>query len=373
MKKWKIVALMTLVMSIFIMTGCGNSSGSVSSEQEKDEGIKLRGSAIVNSESGWFDQITPWMEQVKEETNGKVQFDVFTSGELVAAGHSYDALNSGKIDIELAMIPSYEPERFPLSEVTLLPLSKSDASIAAKAIEMLMESDVQLKDGKTYYQLEYEDNGLVAFPSLPTEEYLITTTGNHFNSADDLSKLRLRAGSRVHDIFVKNIGANSISMPAIELYEALSRKALDGSLISIADWTQYGFQDIFKYTLEGVTVGHFKFVVAMKKDKWESLPEDVQESMSRGLKETLDLGLKGWEVRRGEGSKMYEEKGGQFLHINDVNPEVKDRLEQAIEQTWFSWIETLESAGHPGLETAKLWRDLIIQAGGDVPEGVKNL
>ena len=294
------------------------------------------------------------MEQVKDETGNRVQFDVFTSGELVAAGHSYDALNSGKIDIELAFIPSYEPERFPLSEVTLLPLSKSNATIAAKAIEMLMESDVPLKDGKTYYELEYESNGLVAFPSLPTEEYLISTTKNYFNSVDELSKVRIRAGSRVHDIFVKNMGANSISMPAIELYEALSRNALDGSLISVADWTQYGFQDIFKYTLEGVTVGHFKFVVAMKKDKWDSLPENVQESMSRGLKETLDLGLKGWEVRRDEGSAIFKDKGGQFIHINDVDPEVKDRIEQAIEKTWFSWIETLENAGHPGLETARL-------------------
>ena len=51
------------------------------------------------------------------------------------------------------------------------------------------------------------------------------------------------------------------------MYDALSRGTFDGSFYSIADWSGYGFQDLFKYTVTGINFGHFNGFIGMSKEE----------------------------------------------------------------------------------------------------------
>ncbi|WP_078428299.1 TRAP transporter [Alkalihalobacterium alkalinitrilicum] len=382
-RNWLYAAVFTMLL--IFLTACGGGGSEPTSNQDGDgnsetenndseETINLVAATGVSPQHGWVSGFfVPWMEKVTEETNGRVQFEQFHSGELVEITKEYDSMNQGIADVTL-FPPIYDPQRFPMSEITMLPLTHSDTYIASKAYEMLLNSDVPLLDGKTFTELEYGDMGLVVMGMPTTMEYSISTTGKEFNSVDDIIGATLRTSSRIHEMYAQRIGANTITMPAMDMFDAMSRGAFEGSFYSIADWSGYGFQDLFMYTFTGVNFGHFNSLIAMTQDKWESLPEDVREIMVNAASELLTQGADVWVNRSEEMIDYSLENGGKFVtSIEELDPEVQEHFLSGIEETWYDYIDLLDDRGMPGKEVVKLWRDLIIEAGGSVPEGVMNL
>lgn len=379
-KRNRYFLLSILFLAFSVLAACGGESASNDGESKNgdssssNEKIKLRvTSALAPTHGQWEGFFVPWMDQVMEESDGRVEFVTFTSGELVEAGNELDALNEGTVDIAAPLLPIYDPQRFPLSEVSMLPLTSSDPIIAGRAYNKLVTSDHKFSNGKTFQEMEYGEHGLKAFGPTISQEYSISTTGLEFNSTADLKKAKLRTPSRIHEIYSKHVGINSVTMPTFDLFDAMSRGAIDGSYLFIADWTGYGFQDLFKYTVQGINLGHFGSVLAMTEEKWNSIPEDIQQIMIKAMDDHRDAGSQLWIDRSAEIIESTKAEGAKFVQLEDVNPEVKQTLEDGLVKTWHDFIDLLEEQGEPGKEVAILWRDYIIDEGGSVPEEVMDL
>ncbi len=370
-------------MLFLLVTACSGGGSELTSNQEgngdaantanEEEPIKLVVTTGVSPSHAWIEGfMIPWMEKVTEKTNGRVQFEQFHNGELVDFGKEYDAMLQGVADVSL-LSAIYDPQRFPMSEVTMLPLTYSDVHIASKAFTNLLKSDVPLKDGKTFAEIEFGDAGLAVLGFPTTMEYTISTGGKEFNSVNDVIGTTLRSASRIHEIYNKSIGANTINMPGTEIFEALSRGAIDGVFHNVADWSGLGFQDLMKYALTGINFGHFNSTIAMTQEKWESLPEDVRQIMVETAEELIPQGADFVANRGDEMRDYFLDKGGKFVDLEELDPEVQEHLTKGIEDTWFNYIDILNERGIPGKEVVKLWRDLVVEAGGRVPEGIMNL
>ncbi|WP_269758055.1 TRAP transporter substrate-binding protein DctP [Thalassobacillus sp. C254] len=314
--------------------------------------------------------MVPWMERVEELTDGQVTFDTFTGGELVEVPDEAEALHSGTVDVAL-VLPIYEPDQYPMAEVTMLPLTHSDTIIASNAWRKLMESDEELIDGQSYREMQFDD--FQVFPVSTTQEYSISTTGHEFNSVNDIEGTSLRTPSRIHETYSDKTGINSVTIPAVEMYDALSRGAFEGSFYSIADWTGYGFQDLFTYTVTGVNFGHFNAFIGMTDATWDEMPENVQEAMAQAHDEIFTPGAEEWLERAEEAIAYNEDEGGSFVDFNELDPEVQEHFIQGIEDTWYEYIDLLEANGLPGNELAIMWRDILIEEGGEVPEAIMEL
>ena len=374
MKKYSLLIILLVSVLIFT-TGCvEKQSGSTQgSNGTGDETITLRLSSGLSMKSGAMEGFfEPWMKRVEEETNGRVQFEVFTSGELVPVGEELRAIKDGTIDIAAPIYTPYDSQRFPLSEVTMLPLVKSDAKIAAQAYANLIKSDVIINDGKTYSQLEFDANEIKVLPTNIAEKAVISTVDHPIKTTKDLN-LSLRTSSRVSEMFAKHVGIGTVTMPATEQYDALSRGTVDGAIISIPDWTGYGVHELFTYALEGLNLGHFSYVWAMSEEKWNSLPKDVQQIMEDVAYEEIITGAELWLERDQATKDEFMKNGGQLGEFSKLDSETQEVLLKGMEDTWFEWIEDLENRGQSGTEIAKLWRDLIVEQGGEVPDGVMNL
>lgn len=374
MKKWS--GIFVLFMITILITGCVESSGGQSDSQEssEDDELKLILSSGLSTKNGWWEgYFLPWMEKVEERTDGRVQFEHYANEELIPINEELQALENKTIDIAAPLWPQYDPNRFPLSEVTMLPLLESDTKIATKAYAKLVESDKELVDGKTFNDIEYKNRGLVVFATPTTEEYVISTKDYPFETVEDFENASLRSPTRVHEMFAKKVGIDSISMPSTDMFDAINRGAFEGSFFSIADWTGYGMQDVFTYTLEGINLGHFAGMWAMEEETWNELPEDVQDIMKESSYEQINDGAELWMDRSKKIRTDAEEDGAVFDDFDNLNSEAQDLLVEGIEETWFEWIEELEDNGHPGKEIAMLWRDLIVEEGGTVPEKIMNI
>lgn len=357
------------VLSVALL-GAGCASG----EPGEGDTITLRvGTGVSNQNLYWSAGVEPWMEHVTESTNGRVQFETYTSGELVDVTEELDALNSGTLDIAL-LLPIYQPDQFPLAEVSMLPIGETDTAIGSAAWKALMESDTELQDGKTFYESQFADQGLKAFPVHTTQEFTVSTTGQEFDSVPSTQSLQLRTASRVHDIYAGALGINTVSIPNAETFDALSRGAFDGAFTSVADWGNYGLQDLYKYTVTGINFGHFNGTIAMTESRWSALPEDVQSAMENALEETYDEGARAW-LEKADEIRTYNETeaNGKFVNVSDLPPDVQELLEDGVDETWQTWIDTLEGQGHAGRETALLWRDLFVSEGGEVSPAIGEL
>src|SRR5699024_9087200 len=185
--------ILFMVMSfLLIISACGDSNESTSNEGGQKEGtqdpIVLTSSFGATDQHFWYRGfLNVLMDEVEEGSNGEVRFERFTGGELVELGTELEALNSNAIDVALSLQAPYDPQRFPYTEVVMLPTLESDAGIITDAMVNLMQSDIEIKDGKTYNELEFTDKGLVAFPNPSTEAYILSSTKKEFESVEDFN------------------------------------------------------------------------------------------------------------------------------------------------------------------------------------------
>ncbi|WP_158595089.1 TRAP transporter substrate-binding protein DctP [Oceanobacillus piezotolerans] len=365
-----------VLFSFFILiflAACGGSDETNSGEGSSEK-IILKASSGVPEEHVWFEALfNPWMERVVEETNGQVEFELYSGGELVDIGSEFDALESGLIDIALPVFNLYDQKRFPLSEVTMLPTSESDSAIISQAFSSLMYDEHELKEGKSFYDLEFGDKDLKVWGSSMGEPYAMSTTGDPVEKLSELDSLKLRTPTRLTEVYTKHLGATPITMPQTDAYDALSRGTIDGNFISVGDWKSYGYHDLFSYTLEGANLGHFNAVFGMTNEKWESLPENVRTAMDEAAKDLI-VDPNATEVMMRLDSEVRElasDNGSVFEKLEDKSPVIQEAVNKAMVETWYEWIDRLEAEGHPGTEIAKLWRQLVEENGGEVPEGLE--
>lgn len=369
MKNTRLVsALVVATAFMTALAGCGASGGSGDGDT-----ITLRAATGLSDQHAWWEaSMVPWMDRVEELTDGQVEFETFTSGELVEVPDEVEAIQNGTVDVSL-ILPIYQPDQFPMTEVTMLPISKSDTVTASKAWRNLVESDKKLSDGKTYYESQFGDKGIKAFPVSTTQEYAISTTGKEFDSVSAVKGMSLRTPSRIHEMYAKHVGIDSVTIPAVEMFDALSRGAFDGSFYSVADWSGYGFQDLFKYTLTDINFGHFNGLIGMTQSTWDDLPENVQKAMTQAHDEIFIPGAEEWVTRAEEMVGINTEEGGKFVSFNELDQPVQDLLVSGVEQTWLDYIKLLEDEDMPGKDVALLWRDLLVEEGGTVPDAIANL
>lgn len=375
MRKWYFGILVLIFM--MIVAGCVEQGGEESIDTvsaDSDEKIVLTLSSGLSTANGWWEgYFKPWMEKVEERTDGRVEFEFYANQELIPINEELQALNNGTIDIAAPLWSQYDPNRFPLSEVTMLPLLESDTMLATKAYAELVKSDRELAEGKTFVELEYGEKGLKVFATPTTAEYVISTKDFPLTTAEDFQSLSLRSPTRVHEIFASNVKINSISMPSTEMFDAINRGAFHGSFFSVADWSGYGMQDVFNYTFEGVNLGHYAGMWAMKEEVWNTIPEDIQKIMEDTSYEQILEGAQLWIDRGDETRKVAMESDAIFETMDDVDEDAQQLLVKGIGDTWHDWIEGLEKSGMPGKEMAILWRDLIVEQGGTVPDEIMEL
>lgn len=353
-------------------TNAGNANGvkdwsSVSWEEENFR-VSSHLSATHKLYTNFYE---PLYKHIEEVTNGKVSFEIFWSGELVDLGEETNALKDGLIDMAWPISPTYEGDKMPMAEVTLLPLTKSDCSIATEAWKLLLESDVILQDGMTFRQMTFDKYDLKVFAPTISETYTIGTVNKEFNSIDKIKSMKLRTSSRSQQLYTEALGCSAITMPAADLFDALSRGALDGAFLWIPDWPNFGLQNLFTNACEGLNIGHFPSVLAMTQERWDDLQPELKQLIIESVEKYRVSGAKG-VVDAYEKVKK-EAENVEFIHLSELPNDVQTYLIDAMEQTWYDYINLLETEGLPGTEVCRLWRDCIKEAGGEVPEGINNL
>lgn len=207
-------------------------------------------------------QMEQWKQEVEKATGGKVKVKTFPGSTLLGAKNMYDGVESGMADIGCFAM-SYQPGRFPVSEVVDLPLGFTSSYVASLALFDLLAKEEPKEFSKVHV--------VTTFTCPPVN----LMTSKPIKTLADLKGMQLRAAGTGVDA-LKIIGATPVAMPQSDVPDAIQKGVVTGLASSLEVLKDMNYAAYCPYSTR-VDINVVTFAVVMNKSKWESLPDDVKK------------------------------------------------------------------------------------------------
>jgi len=294
--------------------------------------------------------LEPWAEQVEENSGGKVDIEIFPSMSLGGTPPELvQQARDGVVDM-VWTLTGYTPGLFPRTEVFELPfIHTNDPRATNLAMHDLFDEE-----------LAQEYQGLQVLFMHVHSGQAIHTVDKPVRKPGDLAGMKMRIPTRTGAWVIEALGASPAAMPVPELPQALAKKVVDGALIPWEIIPPLKIQEQTQYQIEGADQTRFGtsvFVVPMNKQRWDSLPPDIQQafldaSTAEWWGEVGDI----WRAADDGGIKIATDAGNEHIVLT---VEETEAFHKALEPVVERWIEEVRSKGIDGTALVDKARDAI--------------
>ena len=248
-----------------------------------------------------------YCEELNKKLVGKVESTQYTGSTLLSAPKIAAGVAAGIADIGLSNL-SYTRGRFPVMEIMDLPHGFPSAWIAGHVANDFY-SKYQPKDFDAYQVLMLSTSPI----------NVVQTLSKPVKTLDDIKGLKLRGTGRLGDI-VKALGGTPIPLEAPDLYDGLKRGVIDGAYVPLETMKGFKTGELLKYVTASWRVGSaYCFYVAMNKQKWNSLPADVQKVITDFSREFIERWTVEWNNIDIEGREFFKSNGGKVETVPDAD------------------------------------------------------
>jgi TRAP-type C4-dicarboxylate transport system substrate-binding protein len=209
-----------------------------------------------------------WADKVEADSGGRIKIDRFPSMQLGGTPPELmDQAIDGVADIVWTVV-GYTPGRFPSTEVFELPFMMTNARAASRAYWEMFETHMKDTEFKDVHILGTWVHG----PGLIHVNKEVRTPA-------DMQGLKIRGGSRLANALLEKVGATPVGMPVPAVPEALSKGVIDGATIPWEVTAALKVPELVSHHTEftGNALYVLTFVLAMNKDRYESLPDDLKK------------------------------------------------------------------------------------------------
>jgi tripartite ATP-independent transporter DctP family solute receptor len=245
-------------------------------------------------------------ENVKKKTNGAIEVQVFSTGELGSQTNILTGLQTGIIDL-CAHTSGYIDTLIPQFQVMDLPFLFPDLATAEKVLDGPVGTQLaDLMPPKGIYGLSYGYWG-----------WRVTSTiDRKVPKPDDMKGLKIRVQpGPIFAAMFRALGANPIAIDYSEIYLALSQhtiEAIETPIIALPSAKHYEVVKTINLTNHVYNAG----VMMVSKRKFDSLPGNLQESLRAASHELTTDWRRTMVEKTDETSKFLKDKG---LTINEVD------------------------------------------------------
>jgi TRAP-type C4-dicarboxylate transport system substrate-binding protein len=247
-----------------------------------------------------------YCEELNKKLAGKVEITQYTGGTLLTAPKMAAGIVTGIADIGFAHC-SYTRGRFPVMEIMELPLGFPSPWIGGH-----VANDFYAK----FKPKEWDAYHPIVFCTSPVN--VLQTLSKPVKTLEDLRGMKIRGTGRIGDI-AKALGAVPMPVEIVDTYEALRRGVVEGNFGPLEQLKGFKIGEIEKYVTASWKIGSvFSFYLVMNKHKWDSLPADVQKTITDYSKDFLDRWLVEWNAIDIEGREYFLKQGGQIVPLSDA-------------------------------------------------------
>lgn len=350
MRKEKLFAVTCVVRCVLICAALTLIVG-VSNPVLASDVIKLRFSTKWPAGSPFMKICYgPILEEIKQNSNGRINYEVYASGALARPTEAYDAVRTGKADIA-EFTTGYTPGRFPLTDVLSLPILFPDTKTVVEVSSAVF--DRILKQ-------EYMDTQ--TFVVWRVENFLYFGS-KEVRTLEDIKGLKIRTPGGIVTKVLKKLGATPITMGVPDVYLSMKTGVIDGCITGYSAIVPFKLQEVVKYVLEfsfgGTTDG-----MIMNKSAWQRLPNDLRPIVrAAGRKGGLRMALMS-DGGRAKFKKALAEAGAKTYSLS---PEEYKRWNKILKAVADEWVAEMTAKGLPGEQALNIYREETRKKGVEFP------
>lgn len=214
--------------------------------------------------------IPEFIELVEEASEGTLKIEFYPGGTLGGSPAIQLKLVEDGVADMAQVVASYTPGRFPELAVFELPF--------------LAENNIE---GSIAAWRMYERGHLSGFDDLHMLGFLESGPyGLHgtfpITDLDSVSGKKIRAAGPVQGGIVEALDAVPVgNITAPQIAESISRRLLDGTLMSVASLYGFRIADVAYHHMNQVPMGSVSVIFPMNKEKYESLPPKAKAALDK--------------------------------------------------------------------------------------------
>lgn len=267
------------------------------------------------------------IQRIREQSGGRLQIDLYPDGQLGSDSDMNAQVRSGAIDM-YATSGGLLGAMVPVAGIVNMPFAFTDYSEVWKAMDgelgAHVNNAVQKRTG-LHLQSSYFDLGF----------RVVTSNTRPIGKASDFHGFKIRVpNSRIAFSLFKSLGAAPVSMNVAEVYTALQTGVVDGQENPLLMIDTHKFNEVQKYC----SITHHSweaFIIVTNGRRWAQLPADLQEIVSRNLRQSaLDQRKDSEEANKRLRASL--EKRGLVFNDPDVNGIREGLLKSGFYKEWRS-------------------------------------
>lgn len=208
----------------------------------------------------------PLAQELAKATNGAVTIKIYPSGELGAGPtQQYTRALEGIADITIGLTGS---DAVPMPRSLMLEMPGL-FDTPREAVDVIWANIDAFAEDFKRTQL------LALFPNSPAA--LVMT--RPVRSPEDLAGLNIRTSSAIGAAMVGAWGANAVTMPANDLYNAMQTGVVDGALIGIDGVNAFRLHEVATNVVTNLPSNVTMFFVTMNRESYAALSEDERAKL----------------------------------------------------------------------------------------------
>jgi TRAP-type transport system periplasmic protein len=280
------MCILSFVLLLALLAGavsCGGSSSPASSSSSPGsttaavKPVKLVFSFFEPpSSTAYVTLIKPWLEDVVAKSNGRIQIETHTGGEIVDLIGTYDAVVKGTIDLGY-YFSSMNPQLSMADVTTFFAYDKFHNRYSRVAWDLYKAFPA--------YQDQYKDVKCLWIVTL--HSIGVGSTKKPIRTLADASGMKCTTTGKWNAAREQAVGFVPVSLPPDAIVTSLQTGVLD--CLGSGSWQ---FKDLnwgpeIKY-FSTIGISEMEACMVINKDKWNAIPADIQKIFTDSAESAID-------------------------------------------------------------------------------------
>jgi TRAP-type C4-dicarboxylate transport system substrate-binding protein len=336
----KLVRLISLFSALFLIGTCIISIQGFAQEKT----ITLRYSNFFPVSHKLSQIADQWCKEVEKRTNGKIKVQYYAGATLTSPPQTYDSVMTGVVDVGNCVM-SYTMGKFPLTEVLDYPLGIPSGAVATKMMNAYYAK---------FKPKEFDGVKVLYFHGQAPG--ILHTSKKPVYKLEDLKGMKIRTPGISAD-YMALLGGVPVAMPMTESYDALSKGVTNGIMSAYETLEGWKLGEVLNYSTEDYAVAYTStFFVVMNKEKWNSIPPDLQKIIEQVNEAWIEKQAILWDTIDASGKDYVKKRG---IKIIQLSPEESARWTAKAQPLFERYLQKMKENKLPGDEVLKWVRDYL--------------
>ena len=268
--------------------------------------------------------LVDFTKNVEAKSNGRVKFKFYHSGQLYKGKEEFGALERGDIDMA-APNDLYHTGIVPELGISNLPFLWDNPASMQKSLDAgLWDLGIKEKLAKHNH---------IVLGMAAGGPYQIYSKNFKVTSPNDLRGKKWGVSGSTASKAMELLGGSPTTMGSGELYMALQRGTIDGCTRPLITGLGRKLYEVVE-NLSVTNMAFFTCYMTINKEKWESLPADIQAIMIKAGKKRDQQQLRMLQAFMKDALKQYKEKG---VKVHVATPEELAAFSQKMGPVYDWW------------------------------------